>query len=296
MARAYPAIDVRWPARPADDAVDRALAEVDADSPTAVENCDDGMRVFFPSIAHRDRALRRLRVSGLTPTCTPVDVADDDWAARSQASLGPVTIDKIVVTPPWAKVPERDRLQIVIQPSMGFGTGHHASTRLCLRLLQRLDVNQKRVVDVGTGSGVLALVAARLGASRTLAVDSDPDALAAAAENLHLNGLTSAIELRQVDLETAVNSLHSRFDVVLANLTGGLLIRHVRTLLGLAAPDGILIVSGLEAVEADDVREAFAAEGGVQDLRLDEDGWAGLTFRPRFQRPVTSNPTRSTAR
>ena len=286
MARAYPAIDVRWPARPGDDLVDRALAEIDADSPTAVEDRDDAIRVFFPSIGQRDRALKRLRESDLAPTCTPVEVPDDDWAARSQASLEPVTIDNIVVTPPWAMVPERDRLQIVIQPSMGFGTGHHASTRLCLRLLQQLDVNQKHVVDVGTGSGVLALAAARLGASRILAVDSDPDALAAAAGNLHLNGLTPAIELRQVDLETA--PLHGRFDVVLANLTGGLLIRHVRTLLGLAAPDGILIVSGLEAVEADDVREAFAVEGWDQDLRLDEESWTGMAF--------TSNPIRSTTR
>jgi ribosomal protein L11 methyltransferase len=289
VARAYPAIDVRWPARPADDAVDRALAEIDTDSPTAVEERDDGVRVFFPSVTQRDRALKRLRELDLTPTCMPVEVPDDDWAARSQASLGPVTIDRIVVAPPWANQPAPPGLiRLVVQPSMGFGTGHHASTRLCLRLLQRLDVNGKHVVDVGTGSGVLALAAARLGARRVLAIDSDSDALAAAAENLDLNGLTSTVELRHAELATDANSLSDRFEVVLANLTGGLLIRHVRTLLALAASDGILIVSGLEAVEADDVREAFAVEGWDQDLRLDEGGWTGLTF--------TSSPTRSTAR
>lgn len=289
MSRSHPALDLSWPTAPDADAVGRTLAEIDADSPTAVEERDDGVRVFFPSAALRDRALKRLRELDLTPTCTctPVEVPDDDWAARSQASLGPVTIDRIVVTPPWASEPVTPgQIQIVIQPSMGFGTGHHASTRLCLRLLQRLDVQRRRVVDVGTGSGVLALAAARLGASRILALDSDPDALAAAADNLHVNGLTSAIELRQVDFGTDANSLSDRFDVVLANLTGGLLIRHVRTLLGLAAPDGILIVSGLEAVEADDVREAFVAEGWDQDLRLDEDGWAGLTFNRLLKNPA----------
>jgi ribosomal protein L11 methyltransferase len=289
VARAYPAIDVRWPARPADDAVDRALAEIDADSPTAVEERDDGVRVFFPSVTQRDRALKRLRELDLTPTCMPVDVPDDDWAARSQASLGPVTIDRIVVVPPWANQPAPPGLiRLVIQPSMGFGTGHHASTRLCLRLLQRLDVNGKHVVDVGTGSGVLALAAARLGARRVLAIDSDSDAIAAAAENLDLNGLTSTVELRHAELAADASSLSDRVEVVLANLTGGLLVRHVRTLLALAAPDGILIVSGLEAVEADDVREAFAVEGWDQDLRLDEDGWTGLTFK--------SSPTPSTGR
>ncbi|HEX7780503.1 MAG TPA: 50S ribosomal protein L11 methyltransferase [Vicinamibacterales bacterium] len=289
MARTYPAIDVRWPDRPGDDLVDRALAEIDADSPTAVEDRDDGFRIFFPSATLRDRALKRLRESDLTPTCTPVEVPDDDWAARSQASLGPVTIDRIVVAPPWASQPDQPgQIQLVIQPSMGFGTGHHASTRLCLRLLQRIDVKGRHVVDVGTGSGVLALAAARLGASRILALDSDPDALAAASENLRLNDLTPAIELRQTDLASAADSVSDQFDVVLANLTGGLLVRHVRTLLRLALPDGALIVSGLEAAEADDVRTAFAAAGWDPDLRLDEDGWTGLTFR--------SSPTRSTAR
>jgi ribosomal protein L11 methyltransferase len=289
VARTYPALDVRWPARPGDDIVDRAMAEIDADSPTAIEDRDDGIRVFFPSIGQRDRALNRLCELEPAPACTPVEVTDDDWAALSQASLGPVTIDRIVVAPPWATTPVAPgQIQLLIQPSMGFGTGHHASTRLCLRLLQRLEVHRKRVVDVGTGSGVLALAAAKLGAGRVLAIDSDLDALAAAADNLRLNGMPEALELRQVDLEAPGDGILDRFDIVLANLTGFLLRRHATTLGSLATERGVLVVGGFERDEVDDVRAAFAAAGWDQDLRLDEDTWTGLAF--------TSSPIRSTAR
>lgn len=289
MSRSYPALDVRWPARPDAEAVDRALAEIEADSPTAVEDQADGVRVFFPSATLRDRAAKRLRELQAPAICTPVEIPDDDWAARSQASLGPVTIGRVVVAPPWATEPEGDgRIQLVIQPSMGFGTGHHASTRLCLRLLQDLDLHQKRVADIGTGSGVLALAAARLGATRVLAIDSDSDALEAAADNMRLNGMPGTVELRHADLETLADWIPDRFDIVLANLTGYVVIQHASTLGRLVADGGSLVVSGFERDEADDVRAAFSAAGWDQDLRLDEETWTGLTF--------TSNPTRSTTR
>jgi ribosomal protein L11 methyltransferase len=279
VARTFPALQLNWRSPPEAGAIERVLAEIDADAPTAVEDLANGIRVFFPSAAQRDRALTRVRECSPTSVCAPVDIPDEDWAARSQASLGPVTIDRIVVAPPWATGPDRpDRIQLVIQPSMGFGTGHHASTRLCLRLLQRLDVPGKRVLDVGTGSGVLALAAARLGAGRVLAIDSDTDALGSAADNLRLNGMPEAVELRQIDLEVPGDRIPDRFDIVLANLTGFLLSQHASTLGSLAAERGILVVGGFERHEVDGVRAAYRAAGWGQDLRLDEDGWTGLTL------------------
>jgi ribosomal protein L11 methyltransferase len=277
--RTFPALQLRWPSPPEAGAVDRALAEIDDEMPTAVEDLSNGIRVFFPSETLRNRALARLREFSPSSTCTAVDVSDDDWAARSQASLGTVTVDRVVVAPPWARQFDQPGLiQLVIQPSMGFGTGHHASTRLCLRLMQRLDVQAKRVIDIGTGSGVLAIGAGRLGATRVLAVDSDPDALGAAAENVQLNGMMAAVELRQLDLAADVPALTERFDLVLANLTGFLLIRHVKTLSRLAADRGALILSGFEEDETDRVSAAFEALGWTPHPRLDEDGWVGLSL------------------
>jgi ribosomal protein L11 methyltransferase len=289
VSRTFPALQLNWRSPPEDGEVGLVLAEVDAESPTAVEEVTNGIRVFFPSAALRDRALTRLREFSPDSVCAAIDMPDDNWAARSQASLGHVTVGRIFVAPPWCKEPERpDRVRVVVQPSMGFGTGHHASTRICLRLLQELDVHGKRVIDVGTGSGVLAVAAARLGAGRVLGVDSDPDALAAAADNLRLNGMPEAVELRLLDLEVPATRIPERFDIVLANLTGFLLGRHVPTLGSLAAERGVLVVGGFERDEVDDVRAAFEAAGWVQDLRLDEDSWSGLAF--------TSNPIRSRAR
>ncbi len=290
MARSYPALDLRWPTVPDDDAVDRILAQLDDHSPAAVDHHADGIRVFFSTAAHRDRALATLSRLQSLPTCTSIEVSDEDWAARSQASLGPITVGKIVVTPPWGTVSDQVAagIRLVIQPSMGFGTGHHASTRLCLRLLQNADLEGMRVLDVGTGSGVLALAAAKSGARHVLAVDSDPDALTSAAENLELNDAQDLVGLRLVDLGATANDIVDQFDVVLANLTGGLLVRHAVTLTSLASSSGLLIVSGFDGSEADAVSRAFAAVGWEQADREDEESWVGFGLR--------SSPTRSTAR
>ena len=124
---------------------------------------------------------------------------------------------------------------------MGFGTGHHATTRLMLGALQRLDVRDRTVLDVGCGSGVLAIAAVLLGARSALGVDNDPDALTSAAENVELNAVAGQVRLMNAD----VRDLASPADIVLANLTGGMLERYAATLATLVAPSGHLIVSGV---------------------------------------------------
>ena len=163
-------------------------------------------------------------------------------------------------------------IRIVIQPSMGFGTGHHATTRLCLAALQRLDIKGLSVIDVGTGSGVLAIAASLLGSTHVVGIDDDPDALASARENLDLNVgarvALSVADLRSTALDTA--------DVVVANLTGGLLIAAAPTLQHLAAVGGRLILSGLMSAEEAGVLAAFAL--CQVEHRAEEDEWVGLTL------------------
>jgi ribosomal protein L11 methyltransferase len=158
---------------------------------------------------------------------------------------------------------------IVIEPSTGFGTGHHATTRLCLRALQEVGVQRKQVLDVGTGSGVLAIAAAKLGASSVSGVDNDPDAIAAARDNVNRNGVD--VDLRVVDLE---KTDLGRADVVLANLTGATLRRNAKTLAS-SARAGVLIVSGLLQEEEAAVAGAFAPYALRVQPAL-EDGWIAL--------------------
>jgi ribosomal protein L11 methylase PrmA len=147
---------------------------------------------------------------------------------------------------------------VVITPSMGFGTGHHATTRLCLAALQTLDLSNTSVLDVGTGSGVLAIAADRLGAARALGIDHDQDAVQAARENLALNPTARRVSFAVADLRTTPLP---RAGVVTANLTGALLIESAADLLGAVEDSGTLIVSGLLASERDEVLGALTASG-----------------------------------
>lgn len=290
--RSYPALDASWPAPPDDDSVGFLLADIDDHAPLAVEDRPLGVRLFFADEATRDAARATLEHSRVPLVLTSLSVDDDDWAERSQAALRPVTVGRCVVTPPWALEEVRaslgggNALAIIIQPSMGFGTGHHASTRLCLDLFQRHLTPGARVLDVGTGSGVLALAAAALGASDVVAVDVDRDALQSAAENVALNGAARSVSLAAVDItneQDAARLVAARgpFDVVFANITGAMLRSIAPTLHGVLARAGIVIASGFEAFEADEVGGALAATGMEVVDRGDEESWTALVARRR---------------
>jgi ribosomal protein L11 methyltransferase len=157
---------------------------------------------------------------------------------------------------------------------MGFGTGHHATTRLCLAALQTLDLADAFVLDVGTGSGVLAIAAERLGAARALGIDHDADAVQSAQENLGFNPVAGRVTFAVDDLQTATLPLA---DVVTANLTGALLVVSANSLLAAVRSGGTLIVSGLLAYEREDVVRAL---GGVTVVwEREEDGWVGLAVK-----------------
>ena len=255
-------------------------ALVDDFSPTALEPREVDVRVFFASTADRDAAERAL--AGRYDL-SPIDVDDEDWARRSQESLGPITVGAITIVPnqslltnppnppnPQSPIPN----PLVITPSMGFGTGHHATTRLCLAALQTIALDGRDVVDVGTGSGILAIAAARLGARSALGIDNDADAIQSARENLALNFGVGRVTFEARDL---MASPLPQADVVTANLAGALLVRGSRALLAAARRGGTLILSGLLGAERDSVARAFAPAEIVWEL--EEDGWVGLAVK-----------------
>jgi ribosomal protein L11 methyltransferase len=296
-----PALTLRFPH---DDPQIRDLvaAEIDGTGATAIHDFDTcEWRVFFPTPSSRADA-----ETTLAPFCRThgiaigrIEIEDEDWARRSQAQLTAIRIDDIIVAPPW-DLPAPGTLQapgtpshpapgtrhqapigivIVIEPSMGFGTGHHASTRLCLRAMQALDLRGKSVIDVGTGSGILAIAAVKLGAAAVTAIDTDADAVGSARENGERNA--SAVDWHTADVAAADRSYlrngnrSGTFDVVLANLTGAWLRRLAAPLLGLAAEGGTMVLSGLQSAEKDRVLESFAGSSRL-DHELEEEGWSAL--------------------
>jgi ribosomal protein L11 methyltransferase len=259
--RTWPALDVRH----VPEFFEAALTDYQV---TAINEGDEAWRVFFHSSDERDRAVRALRAEFEGVAIDPVDVPDEDWAARSQDSLRAIHVGRIIVAPPWDAP-----LTIVVQPSMGFGTGHHATTRLCLASLQQLDLRGKTVIDVGTGSGVLAMAASLLGAANVIGIDDDADAVAAARENLGLNTRARVTlqvgDLRQMESANA--------DLVLANLTGALLVAAADRLKQLTDSEGRLMLSGFVAHEEREVLEAFAPL--AVEHRAQEEEWLCVTLR-----------------
>lgn len=264
---------------------DRLYALLDDFEPSAIHQDagDERWRVFFRTSAQRDGAGRALAALAGIQT-SPLDVADEDWARRSQDDLRAIEAGGLVVAPPWDIPRAGDKAEgsrqkadlpvIIIEPSTGFGTGHHATTRLCLLMLQRLDLRGARVLDVGTGSGVLALAAWKLGAGDVVAVDNDPDALDNARANIARNGAAPSIDIICDGLE---GLRIQRADVILANLTGAVLVRYAAELRGLALDGGYLILGGFAPVDVAVIRTAFAGLPVIYESA--EGDWAALTLR-----------------
>lgn len=244
----------------------------------------------------------------------------DDWAERWKRFHRPVliespaaTVPALYVRPPW-EPPHRETaagevVDIVIDPARAFGTGAHATTRLCLDLLLQLAAwgqasraaaattlatggSYGPLLDVGTGSGVLAIAAARLGFAPVLGLDNDPEAVRAATTNAHLNGV--AIEVSRFDLR--VERLPHGSEVLVANLLRPLLLELAQTL---DAPPAHLIAGGLLVGEADEVAGAFAERLGLGERERRQNGeWAALwlTSATQADSPPTSVAARAIAR
>jgi ribosomal protein L11 methyltransferase len=297
----FPALDLRFAPGPgAGTLQDMLYAELDAFEPVAIQEHEsgDGWRVFFRTASQRNGARRALASEFENALdVRAVDVDDEDWARRSQEGLKATRAGRIVVAPPWdlpgagmrdagcgirsdpelnprsdpgSRIPHPDIL-VIIDPSTGFGTGHHATTRLCLELLQQLDLRGTRVIDVGTGSGVLAIAAAKLGARDVIALDNDPDALRNARDNVQRNAVS--VEVLEADLSTI--SL-APADVVLANLTGAVLQRFAMSLRKLVAPGGVLVVSGFSPDDRNDVTRALKAS---QSKTREDQDWGAATLQ-----------------
>jgi ribosomal protein L11 methyltransferase len=209
---------------------------------------------------------------------------NEDWARKWKEGLGPRQVtERIVVKPTWCEWDARPgQVVIDIDPQMAFGTGEHATTRGCLRLLDDVLKPGDRVVDVGSGSAILAIAAARLGAREVVAVEYDPDANLNARENLEGNGVEDRVEIVEQMADAVLLDELGPFDLVLANILSGVirpLLPAFHATLG-GTPEGRLIVSGILRTEAPlVVHDAEAAGFRVVEIDEEEEWWSAL-LRP----------------
>lgn len=292
MAKHSPAIDICIP-RATPPLLDLLNSLIDDYHPYAIEDRDleipEGnnadnwcSRVYFFSYSDRQAATVALRehFNDSDVTVNTIDVVDDGtfWVIRSQATLRAIQIGAVVVAPPW-DIPQKrtDTISVEIYPSTGFGTGHHATTQLCLSILQTLPIKTHEVIDIGTGSGVLAITAAKLGASSVVAVENDPDAASVARKNITDNGVNGIVTLHEADIRTLSIQPAS---FVTANLTSATLASEAKAISRCAQPGGTLILSGIPSGDETEVVKNFQSLAELKD-RLYEADWMALVMKNR---------------
>jgi ribosomal protein L11 methyltransferase len=247
------------------------------------------LRAFFPPgsdpaptgrrVTEYLGALHQLAVSVSPATVEITTVPDEAWADAWREHFRPLPIGhRLLVAPPWAIPADAGgRVVVVIEPGRAFGTGSHATTRGCLVLLERVlaATSPPRVLDVGTGSGILAIAAARLGVPAVAALDVDPDAVAAAAANAARNGVAERV---RVEPTGAGEWAGPPVPLVLANLLGTTLVALAADLARACATPAWLVAGGLLAPEAPAVTAAFARHGFTVAETVEDEGWASLLF------------------
>jgi ribosomal protein L11 methyltransferase len=211
------------------------------------------------------------------PTYTTRAVADADWVRLTQSQFEPIHIGKnIWVVPSWHEAPDPDGLILEVDPGLAFGTGSHPTTRLCMEWLEAHPAPGRSVLDYGCGSGILAMVARKLGAADVAGVDIDPQAIESARLNAERNHC--AIDFYVPDDFVASARGASKFDIVVANILSSPLKLMAPMLSGRVAPGGALILSGVLARQAEEVAAAYAPfiQLGVW---AEHDGWVALHGR-----------------
>lgn len=214
-------------------------------------------------------------------------LADEDWVTLSQAGLPPVTAGRFYVsTPRDAHLAPAGSIGLVIDAGLAFGTGQHATTTGCLRMIDSLsDIAPARVLDLGTGSAILALAARKLFGSPVVATDIDPVAVEVAARNARDNGVEPAAGAFMLGLADGTQcpliAAHAPYDLVIANILAGPLIEMAEAISQVVAPGGRLILAGLLVAQADAVQRAYAPFGFAEERRITLGDWPTLLLRRR---------------
>ncbi len=270
------------------DTADLLAGELAESLGTSVEYTAEGVRVYLDAarFAAEEETLRNavrsasaLRPDEPAPECSFSEIADEDWSETWKAHFKPLRVGaRFLITPTWERVePRADDLVIRIDPGMAFGTGHHETTRLCLQWLERVSGRfpvPSSLLDVGTGSGILAIGAALLGFRSITGIDNDPEAVEVALENIALNDLAGTITA----LCATPGEVSGEFDVVVSNIQSLPLIRMADLLAARVKRGGCLILSGILTVQADDVRTAYEDRGlRLAGTRTDGE-WILLAF------------------
>jgi ribosomal protein L11 methyltransferase len=263
------------PLQPARDILVAELGEVGFESFVETES---GMDAYIqkPEFDRDSLAdLQSAQLEGVKLTFEVEEVPDQNWNAAWEENFTPIDVDgKCFIRAPFHEAPPGDTLDLVIQPQMSFGTGHHATTFLMARKLMTMDLKSKSVLDMGCGTGVLAILAEKRGATEILAVDIDHWSYENTIENAELNK-TQNIEVREGGAEQIAGG---EFDVVIANINRNILVADMTSYVETLKTGGQLLLSGFFTID-NPILEKVCGEHGLQKVGGEEkETWSLLHF------------------
>ena len=230
-------------------------------------------------LEYREFLETRLPALGISATISFEGINEDDWAESWKQYYKPVPLGKVTIVPAWEKYDAKEGEVIIkMDPGMAFGTGTHETTRLVIRLMQDLPIEGKRVLDVGTGSGILSICASKLGAKSCNAYDIDPVAVKVARENAIADGCDN-ITVGVSDLLRGVDLACGKYDFCVANIVADIIIRMLPDVRSYVENGSPLILSGIIGERADEVREAVIKTGFTVEKEIKENDWVGMLVR-----------------
>lgn len=215
------------------------------------------------------------RLSSEIKTEYKSDCEEYDWTVEWKKFFKPLEVgEKFVIVPSWEEYKaDSDKIILEIDPGMAFGTGSHETTAICLELLEGIDLNDKEIVDVGTGSGILAIACAKLGSKRVLALDIDSLSIKTARENVEINNCSDKVEVMESDL---LNTSKDKFDLIIANILPDVIINLIPDAYEKLNNNGMILVSGIILEKKDLIITELKKHGFsiVEDLDMGE--WTGI--------------------
>ena len=218
----------------------------------------------------------RLVAEGIDAVIASVGVEDTDWNENWKKYFKPFEVgNRLAVCPSWEKYENREnRTVLMIDPGAAFGTGTHATTSLCMAIMENVVTEQCKVLDIGCGSGILSIAGVLLGAKEAVGVDIDAQSVKTEKENAEVNGVSDKTEYFVGDLADKVSG---KYEVICANIVADVIIRLFENVADFMTDDGVLIVSGIIDIRADDVKNAAEKHGFKITEEYTKENWCAYT-------------------
>lgn len=246
------------------------IALLDDYRPSGFEQTDESLKAYFVENEFEQERILKV-IEGYDYRITEIE--EQNWNALWEQNFQPVVVEDFCAVRAHFHAPNPSVAhEIIITPKMSFGTGHHATTYMMIQQMRHLEFNDKTVFDFGTGTGILAILAEKLGAKSVTAIDVDEWSIDNAKENFERN------ECTKIDVTLTSILPTASFEIVLANINRNVILAYVEQLAGLVQTGGLVLLSGLLAGDEQDITKAAEANGFRFQKRLERGGWISLLF------------------